>query len=249
MAPASFQTFHIVSFPGVWYFSAGILFLVLGYAEIHYRFPFLPSRLFRKQPEIVFDMPFQVLLKEPVPVFLFIKDAHRYPVRLEEVSIRILGPEAAPPIVVRQTINKTVDAPFFSHTIHIPPIHFPQEGDYRIFARARIATGRERRQIILQDNYRGIPAHPFRLTVIPDPLPVFPGWHWGDLHFHSHYTADQVEFGAPVREAVIAAKALGLDFLAVTDHSYDLDDMPDNYLRNDPELTKWRAFWREMDEI
>ncbi|MCB0292329.1 MAG: hypothetical protein KDH97_18890, partial [Calditrichaeota bacterium] len=38
---------------------AALLLLVWGYAEIHYRLPGIPSRLFKKEPEIIFDLPFR----------------------------------------------------------------------------------------------------------------------------------------------------------------------------------------------
>jgi hypothetical protein len=45
------------------------------------------------------------------------------------------------------------------------------------------------------------------------------------------------------------AKAMELDFFCATDHSYDLDDEPENYLINDPELKKWQYFWKEIDDF
>jgi histidinol phosphatase-like PHP family hydrolase len=61
----------------------------------------------------------------------------------------------------------------------------------------------------------------------------------GELHCHTDATSDQVEFGAPVEAMVELAKAQGLNFFAATDHSYDLDDLPENYLKNDSSLRKW----------
>jgi hypothetical protein len=60
------------------------------------------------------------------------------------------------------------------------------------------------------------------------------------VHCHSFFTADQVEFGAPMELSALAAYCLGLDWMAVTDHSYDLDDREDDYLAFDPGLAKWR---------
>lgn len=49
-------------------------------------------------------------------------------------------------------------------------------------------------------------------------------WFYGDTHYHSAYTNDVKEFGGAVAEARAAARALGLDWLVVTDHSCDLDE-------------------------
>jgi len=42
---------------------------------------------------------------------------------------------------------------------------------------------------------------------------------------------------------------MGLNFIGVTDHSYDIDDEPDNYLKNDPDLKKWKDLLKETAEI
>ena len=44
------------------------------------------------------------------------------------------------------------------------------------------------------------------------------------------------------------AEAVGMNVICITDHSYDLDDMPDNFLINDPELNKWKAFKNEVKQ-
>jgi hypothetical protein len=49
-------------------------------------------------------------------------------------------------------------------------------------------------------------------------------WFYGDPHYHSAYTNDIKEFGGAVPEARNAGKAIGLDWLVVTDHSCDLDE-------------------------
>lgn len=47
-------------------------------------------------------------------------------------------------------------------------------------------------------------------------------WFYGDTHYHSGYTNDLKEYGAPLPETRPAALAVGLDWLVVTDHSCDL---------------------------
>ena len=57
------------------------------YAETHYKFKGLYSRLFKKEPEIIADAPFRLQPGEPIPALLLIKDAHRFPVFLESVFV------------------------------------------------------------------------------------------------------------------------------------------------------------------
>jgi hypothetical protein len=52
-------------------------------------------------------------------------------------------------------------------------------------------------------------------------------WFYGDTHYHSAYTNDVKEFGGAVAEARKAGQALGLDWLVITDHSCDLDEVDD----------------------
>jgi hypothetical protein len=65
------------------------------------------------------------------------------------------------------------------------------------------------------------------------PLADDPAWVYGDLHYHSSYTNDVKEFGNPIGATRKAARAIGLDFIAVTDHSVDLAAPPTRYPRLD----------------
>lgn len=221
---------------------------VLGYAEIHYRFPFLPSLIFRREPEIVFDVPIRAEPGRTVPLFLFIKDAHRFPVFLNELEIRITAEHISFEKSIREPLNRSVEEKFWWKVFELPRDIFPQPGDYRVEAMLRYTNRQGRAVVVFQDNYRGIPHRSFQVRISEHNLPALPGWHWGDLHLHSNFTDDQVEFGAPIGETAQAAQTIGLDFIAVTDHSYDLDDREDNFLQSDPQLTKWTAFQKEVRE-
>ncbi|MGD8792119.1 MAG: hypothetical protein PVF47_06165 [Anaerolineae bacterium] len=62
----------------------------------------------------------------------------------------------------------------------------------------------------------------------PGRRPSTPGgsrqWFYGDTHYHSDHTNDVKEFGGPLPASRDAARAIGLDWLAITDHSCDLDE-------------------------
>jgi hypothetical protein len=57
------------------------------------------------------------------------------------------------------------------------------------------------------------------------PWPV--DWYGGDVHYHSMFTNNIAEFGAPVPAITETASAMGLQWLVVTDHSCDLDETGD----------------------
>jgi hypothetical protein len=211
------------------------------YAEIHYRFKFIPSRLFYRRPEIIADAPHRIDPKQTLPILLLIKEANRFPIDLLSVlaSIRLDNP----PHVLRFTLyesNDAITSPFWWKTFYLDV-----PGNWRgKVAQVNISVvyrcgGREYR--CENDNHVGTSHAPLRVYFAAEPLPSLAGFVHGELHCHTDATSDQVEFGAPVETMVELAKAQGLSFFAATDHSYDLDDLPDDYLKNDPELRKWRS--------
>jgi hypothetical protein len=53
------------------------------------------------------------------------------------------------------------------------------------------------------------------------------GWYGGDTHYHTMYTNNIAEFGAPLPAVAMTAEAVGLHWLTTTDHSCDLDETGD----------------------
>ncbi len=226
-----------------------ITLTILAYAEIHYRFPFLPSRLYHKEPEIIFDLPFRARLNESVPLFLFVKDAHKFPIKLIELIVEISDSHGNLISQFNQNLETVIREKFDSKIFQLKPDFFPGSGDYRVSASLTYHNPQQKINTIKQDNYKHSPHPPFEIYISESDLPTFPGWYWGDLHTHSYYTQDQVEFGAPLAATSEAAKTAGLHFIAFTDHSYDMDDLPDNFIKNDPDLQKWGNFKTEVAEV
>ncbi len=222
---------------------------ILAYAEIHFRFPFIPSRLYRKEPEILFDLPFRAHYQEAVPLFLFVKDSHQFPVTLIEMTIEIFDSEDRIISQVKEKLNLEIHQNFYSRVAQLHPDHFPHPETYRILASLTYVNSHQKRKTIQQDNYRHLPHPPFEIHISESPLPALTGWYWGDMHVHSYYTRDQVEFAAPPDETAMAARAAGLAFMAITDHSFDLDDLPEDFLKIDPNLKKWDDFKSEVSEV
>ena len=53
------------------------------------------------------------------------------------------------------------------------------------------------------------------------------GWYGGDTHYHTMYTNNIAEFGAPLPAVAMTAEAMGLHWITTTDHSCDLDETGD----------------------
>lgn len=66
-----------------------------------------------------------------------------------------------------------------------------------------------------------------RVHVGSGPFPWPEDWYGGDTHYHTMYTNNIAEFGAPLPCVRETSKALGLHWLITTDHSCDLDETGD----------------------
>lgn len=212
----------------------------IGYAETHYSFRLVPSRLRKQEPEVVADVPYRLGPGQDLPVLILVKDAHLFPVKLTAVEVSVQSPSGEVHTARVPWEETEIRAPLWHRVIYVPrpPVVGP--------CRVTVAVTLNARRVYISDNYRISSHAPFECYFAEEPLPGTKGWHFGDLHYHSSYTSDQVEFGAPLPATVAMAVAEGLSFFAVTDHSYDLDDSPNNPLRNDHGLPKWHQMRAEV---
>ena len=97
----------------------------------------------------------------------------------------------------------------------------------------------------MSDNFPGLSHAPFKVFVSPCKLPTLDGWYYGDAHYHTDMTQDQIEFGAPIAVAALMGKTMGLSWLVAADHSYDLDRAIGEYFEHDPKLTRW---WKVRED-
>ncbi len=219
---------------------------IILYAETHYKFKGIHSRLFKKEPEIIADAPYRVEPNTPIPIMLLVKDAHLFPVQLISATIILKAPNTAD-IQEHFILNLTVNQRYWHRFLEL---NIPDgiSGPVLIDVKFKIKINGFIRYYH-NDNYK-ISSHlPLKVYIADEPLPRFENWLFGDLHYHSNYTEDEVEFGAPLAATVRMAKAIGLNFFAVTDHSYDLDDSEDSRLKNHPNTPKWHALQREVEQL
>ena len=196
---------------------------VLGYAETHYKFRLPWSPLYRRQPELIADAPSTVAPGEPCPLFLVARDADRFPVVLRSIScdVRRFADGDSAPLVVGRTIEceTALDRPF--HFLEFD-LGLPEEpGEYSVNVRIDWTSRSGKRFSALNANWPGIGHLALRVVRFAHGSPVPADWRGGDLHVHTAYTSDPVEFGASPAMLQRAAKAMGMDWFACTDHSYD----------------------------
>ena len=219
-----------------------LAFVPFLYAETHYRLPFLFNLLFKKEPEIIADLPFRITQNRKLPVLLLIKDAHRFPVKLLSVKIFIDAEQ-----VLEKKLDCFVREKFKEWIFEVDVSDFTT-GWHEIQVKITYQTN-GRPKICFADNYRSTSHAPFRCFFAGQSLPQKENFYAGDLHAHSIFTDDQIEFGASLKTMKHMARAVELDFFCVTDHSYDLDDHPDNYLQNDPQFPKWHNFLEQVGRL
>lgn len=221
-------------------------FFAALYAETHYRFRFFPFSLYyRRRPEIIFDAPHRLDPGQALPVLLTVKDAHRFPVEVGEVTITATSGKVAASQTFR--LHQAVSDPLWHRIFHLDVGKLPP-GAATVHARAAIVGG-TRRSAVNQDNHPGLSHRPLKVWISADPLPGLPGWFAGELHCHTEFGGDQVEFGAPLEAYQTIAPAMGLQWVALTDHSYNLDDREDDCLHDDPDLAKWRRLQAKVSEL
>ncbi|NUM80351.1 CehA/McbA family metallohydrolase [bacterium] len=218
--------------------------IFLLYPETHYVFRCLPfSRYKKKEPEILVDAPYRLDPGRDLPLLVMIKDAHRYPVELKRLFVKLSG--HASERTFEFSFNEIIKIPQWHKVVTIPVDDAFRGHVMRADCEITYAIGGALKKAY-NDNFEGLSHSALTVFCADEKLPEIKGWMTGDVHYHSSYTDDQVEFGAPLDAAAAMADAVGLSFFAATDHSYDLDDRTDNFLENDPALPKWRAQQEEI---
>ncbi len=217
--------------------------LVFLYAETHFRFfRGFPSLLYRRRPEILFDLPRRIPKGKKLPVMLLVNDTDSFAATIKEVTITISREGSSEPIfTTRSPYDYEINHPFnFQSRVfifYLDTDHLPG-GIVHINASAKTdLNGGE--HLVFNDNTPTSSKAGYTCLIADGPLPGAQYCSYGDLHVHSQYSQSHVEFGPPISVISLFAREYGLDFVGITDHSYDLCCRMDNYLRIDPALNRW----------
>jgi predicted metal-dependent phosphoesterase TrpH len=235
-----------------------LLFPIAMYAETHFRFfGWTPSALFRREPEIVFDLPRRLARGAGgLPLTLLINDRHLYPITVESVQITISTHTGAKPALVefspKQMRESEIEHPLKhqmgAYILTIPRSELPDGGEifvnaclrYRRVNKAGVPDGNIR--TALNDNLPTSTKYSYRCVIAAEEYPGSDVCAFGDVHCHSQFSRSHVEFGPPLEMIDRIAAASGLTFAAATDHSYDLACDPDDFLRQDKEMRLWEMY-------
>ena len=217
----------------------------LHYAETHFKFKLPWSLLYRPWPEILVDAPFQFVPGAEPTLWIVVRDAHRFPTLIESISIDIdeadssnetRGSSSATPRQ-SQKIDLQIKATeqFAFYPVKLGAL---KPGRYEI--RCKLTARRldpangnvtDNVRTFNRWNYPGLRPAPLKIHVLAENPPKAPGYAAGEMHCHTHYSADHVEHGATPQVLQQAAKAVGLDFTCCTDHAYDFAYTTEDYTR------------------
>ena len=200
----------------------------LRYAETHFKFKLPWSLLYKPWPEIIFDAPFQFVPGVSPYLWIVVRDANRFPTTIKTAEILLkhnienafdntLKKTSQPDISIHKDLDIEVREQM--HFIPLPLGEIPA-GTYEVFCKLTVERD-GKTQTFERWNLPRLKPVPLRIKVLNEALPIAPGYAAGEMHCHTHYSADHVEYGATPEVLQLAAKAVGLDFVNCTDHAYD----------------------------
>ena len=213
----------------------------LRYAETHFKFRLPWSLLYRPWPEIIFDMAFQAVPGTEPTMWIVVRDADRFPVTLESAEIEITnsetaGNEGAGASSEKRTVALDIEAdkPYAFYPV---PLTGLKPGKYRITPKVTAVKknakegDKDARRTFTRWSLPGLKPQPLKLHVLAEQPPKAPGYAAGEMHCHTHYSRDHVEFGATPAVLQQAAASVGLDFACCTDHAYDFAFTDEDYTK------------------
>ena len=228
----------------------------LRYAETHFKFKLPWSLLYKPWPEILVDAPFQFVPNARPMLWIVVRDAHRFPVFIEKIDIVIHRIDSDIKTTSESTLDLQIRATeqFEFHPLHLGTL---PAGKYEIHCKIfapRLEPSSDKTfgkaKVFSRWNYPGLKPAPLKIQVLAEEPPKAPGFVAGEMHCHTHYSADHVEHGASPKVLQQAAKAIGLDFVSCTDHAYDFAYTTEDYTKEaESPLTRFDALREEIREL
>ncbi len=204
----------------------------LRYAETHFKFKLPWSLLYKPWPEIIFDAPFQFVPGVSPYLWIVVRDADRFPTTIKAAEILLKhcvdstfdqtldnaqNKARQPDISIHKELNNEVHEQMKFIPLALGEI---PAGTYEAYC--KLTVEREgKAQTFERWNLPRLKPTPLCFKVLNEHPPIAPGFAAGEMHCHTHYSADHVEYGATPEVLQLAAKAVGLDFVNCTDHAYD----------------------------
>lgn len=215
-----------------------------AYAETHFKFKLPWSLLYRKWPEVIVDAPFQFVPGVAPKCWIVLRDAHRFAVTIESLKFSFVCRTGAARSFQREVqLGISVSSAFEFVPVELGNL---EPGLYEIMPQVTVRRADGKTKTFKRWNLPFLAAEPLQVRVLQHDLPRAPGFAVGETHCHSYYSADHVEFGATPKVFQEAARAVGLDFVSITDHAYDFAFDHVNYTEESEPLTRFDSLKREV---
>ena len=218
----------------------------LRYAETHFKFKLPWSLLYKPWPEIIFDAPFQFVPGVEPYLWIVVRDADHFPTTIKsaEIVLKARTQNAQQDALLLQDAQQTQDVPQpdiiickelnieVNEQMKFIPLALGKIPTGTYEAHCKLTVEREgKSQTFERWNLPRLKPVPLRFKVLNEMPPIAPGYAVGEMHCHTHYSADHVEYGATPEVLQLAAKAVGLDFVNCTDHAYDFAFTQEDYTK------------------
>lgn len=218
-----------------------------AYAETHFKFKLPWSLLYRPWPELIVDAPFQFVPGETPRLWIVCRDADRFPVTIESIRVEFLQKNSSAKSFCREfQLGKKLSGPFEFVPVELGTL---DPARYEVLVEIFVSKPDGKTKKIKRWNLPFLRPEPLRIQVLKEALPKAPGFVVGETHCHSYYSADHVEFGATPGVLQQAARAVGLDFVSITDHAYDFAFDHVNYTVESEPLTRFESLKREVKAL
>jgi hypothetical protein len=213
----------------------------LPYAETHYKFKLPWSPLYRRWPEIFIDGP-SFAVPGVIPQFyLVIKDADFFPITIKTVDLSLGGSSSRPKQSLQLDLRVRGNLEFIPLAIDFSGCM----GEIAINAKVVAEKPAGQSKTFLNHNFPGLFPAALEVRFLESPLPYPGDWHAGEMHCHSDYSNDPVEYGAPLSALQAAGKSLGMGFVLCTDHSYDFYYDKTRYMEATDPIANFQAYRQE----
>jgi len=205
-----------------------------------------------ENPDVWADAPWRVEASAvTIPILVVVKDADGYdpntgPIdfRVDKIHVYLDNNQDECDWCLGDSLLQTFDS---SNTAGLPQLvgdakyNMYYNGDWYLVVNLPKSglSGTAYLHVIIEDTrlfHFDVHSH-VRVDIANDNLPSLSNWYPGDTHYHSMYTDNALEVGAPISATKDAGKAIGLKWTTITDHSFDIDDVRSGASSDD----KWNA--------
>ena len=215
-----------------------------AYAETHFKFKLPWSLLYRKRPEIIVDVPSQINANQSPEFWIVVRDADRFPLKIKSIELSIKNQENKT-TVIKQDLNISADLAFGFYSFVIKPL---PPGEYEIIPSIETVQ-KNRTKKWVRSNYPFLKPLPLKIQVLKEPYFIPSGFVAGEMHCHTHYSSDHVEFGAAPHVLQSAARLIGLDFVLCTDHAYDFAFSKEDYTKPENPEIRFSELQKEIQNL